>query len=58
MLTNLLLRTLRHLTAVFAAGVLAGTFLFSSLSAAEELKLYSYLAKDVQDELNRKAFAS
>ena len=51
MLNNLLSRTLRHLTAVVAAGLLAGTFLVSSLSAAEELKLYSYLAKDVQDEL-------
>jgi len=51
MLTNLLSRTLRHLTAVVAAGIFAGIFLFSSLSAAAELRLYSYLAKDVQDEL-------
>ncbi|MFQ6022097.1 MAG: extracellular solute-binding protein [Acidiferrobacterales bacterium] len=37
--------------AVLTVGLLTGAFLFASVSAAQEVRIYSMLAKEVQDEI-------
>lgn len=51
MLIDLLSRMVKQLTALVAVGLFAGTFLFGSVSAAQELRIYSFLAKEVQDKV-------
>ena len=52
MLTNLLPRAVKQLAALVAVGLFAGTFLFSSISAAQELRIYSNLHKTAQDKIS------
>ena len=52
MLTNLLSRAVKQLAVLVAVGLFAGTFLFSSISAAQELRIYSNLHKTAQDKIS------